>query len=123
MGGFDALLVSIDKLFVELFARTEPRIFDWHVEIGAKTTHTNHFSSQFVDLDTIPHVEHENGADVTEARCLDDQGGRFFRMHKVPSHIAMGDSDCSAKLDLALKCGDDAAPATQYIAKSHNGDP
>ena len=102
-------------LLVELFARTQARVFYPDVLADFKSVQLYHLFRQVRDFHRFAHVEDTDFIARRNGRRLHYQAAGFGYSHEEPCDLGMGHRDRSSALDLLAETGYHASVRTQHV--------
>ena len=119
MGSGGCVLKKRAQFFVELLAGAHTGELDPDILIWPQARQQNQVSGQIDDLDRVTHIQDADLAARSDGGGLQDELASLGDGHEEAAHIGMGDGDRSARGDLLLEDGDDAAVGAEDVAEAH----
>src|ERR1039458_721454 len=119
MGGGYGVLKYRVQLFVELLTGAHAGKFDLDVFIRLQARQEDQVLGEVDNLDRLAHVEDADLTAFSDDRGLQHELPGFGNGHEKAPHIGMRHGHRSARRDLLLEDGDDAAVRAEHISKAH----
>src|ERR1039458_9813932 len=119
MGGGYGVLKYRVQLFVELLAGAHAGKFDLDVFIRPQPRQQNQVPGEVDDLYRFAHIQDADLAALSDGRGLQHELARFGNGHEEAPHVRMGHRHRSARRNLLLEDGDDAAVGAEHVAEAH----
>ena len=110
------------KLLVELFARTQAGVDNFHRGLQGIGIQLNHPLRQFADFDGLAHVQHKQLAAAGNRRGLQHKARRLRDGHEVADDVRVRQRNRAARANLPLEQRHDAAVRPQHIAEADSGE-
>src|SRR5690554_3787038 len=116
--GRTRVLLRGQKLFVELFTRTQTTVNNVDVLTQLESRKPNHFFSQINNTHRLSHVKNKNLPSMPHKGSLQHQLTSLGNGHKEPGNFGMGHRNRSSLRNLAFEQEHHRTVGSQNVAKT-----